>query len=305
MDFSDPISMIKKGISDLIKNRQESHEAHLDFLARFEKSAAWEGEDWTYWDFLSAPEELAEVKSRCLTYQEAKRHCDDWMAKNEASKSALLREIETGPPEGIVERIREMVSDGENPNGSSLLKDTPLEFARYRGTEDVFDLLIELGADGEKAGFSKLHHAVRYGSLQDAEPLFDSFDPLWSHFGARSVLCEAVLAGKGDIISALLDHVSSEGCLDHEEVATCFGIAAGSGDPDLVRPFLHHGLKRDIALDSTLESYDCQDCSRLFRALRTKERVPVFCPKIINLTTHGRPATELFDRVNICNKHCY
>ena len=116
--------------------------------------------------------------------------------------------------------------------------------------------MIELGADGEKAGFSKLHQAARYGTLQDVEQLIGSFDPLWSHFAARSVLCEAVLAGKEDVLIALLDHIADEGRLSDEEVHTCFSIAAGTGDPDLVRPFLQHGLECDIALDSTLETYD-------------------------------------------------
>ena len=112
MDFSDPIGVIKKGISDLIKHRRESHEAHLDILARFEKSAAWEADDWTYWDFLSAPKELAALKSQSLSYQAVKERCEGWIAKNNASKTALLRAIETGPREGMVDRILAIVAEG-------------------------------------------------------------------------------------------------------------------------------------------------------------------------------------------------
>ncbi len=256
MDFSDSIGIIKKGISDLIDLRRDSHTSNLDFLARFEKSAAWEGDDWTYWDFLSAPEELADLQSQSLSYKAVKRRCDEWMARNDASKTALIREIETGSHSGMVDRIRALVGNGADPNGASLLKDTALGFARYHGYDDVFDLLIELGADGDKAGFGKLHRAVRYGTLKDVEPILGYFDPLSSHFDAQSALCEAVLVGKGDILTVLLNHIADEGRMDDKEVDNCFSIAVGTGNPDLVRPFLQHGLKGDIGLDSTLETYD-------------------------------------------------
>lgn len=256
MDFSDPIGMIRKGISDLIAIQKDSHEANLGLLARFEKAAAWTDPDWTYWDFLTAPEELAALKAQSLSPREVKRRCDDWVARDEAGKTALIREIETGEPDGMADRIRAMVAAGADPNEPSLLKDTPLAFARYHGREEIFDLLIELGANGEKAGFTKLHHAVRYGTLDDVTPLIGSFDSLWRHEDANSVLAEAVQAAKPEMIAALLDHLAAGNRLNEEEVATCFAIAGGSGSPDLMQPFIAHGLRSDIALDATLENFD-------------------------------------------------
>ena len=256
MDFADSIGMIKKGIADLITLRRDSQQSKLEFLARFEKSAAWEGNDWTYWDFLSAPEELANLTAQSLSYGTIKKRCRDWMSKNEASKPPLIREIERGSHQGMTGRIRALVDSGEDPNSASLLKDTALETARHHGYDDVFDLLIELGADGDKAGFSKLHAAARYGTAKDVAPLVATFDPLWSHVCAPSVLCEAVFAGKADTVVLLLAHIASANRLDDDEVSTCFSIAAGTGDPALVRPFVQHGLQCDIGLDATLETYD-------------------------------------------------
>lgn len=256
MDFSDPIGMIKKGIFDLIDLRKDSFNSKRELLARFEKSAAWEGDDWTFWDFLAAPKELAELTSQRLSYQTIERRCDGWMAKNEETKPPLIRDIENGPHGGMVNCIREKILSGENPNAASLLKDTALGTARYHGYEDVFDLLIELGADGQKAGFSKLHHAVRFGSLQNVKPLIGTFDPLRAYITAPSVLYEAVLSEKVDVLNALLHHIESENRLDEEEVSTCFGVAAGSANPELLQPFLTRGLRSEIALDATLEKYD-------------------------------------------------
>ncbi|NSX56971.1 hypothetical protein [Parasulfitobacter algicola] len=256
MDFSDLIGTIKNSISDLIDLREDSFKSKREFLARFEKSAAWDGDDWTFWDFIAAPKELAELKSQSLSYKAIARRCDDWMAKNERSKTSLIREIETGPHEGMAERLREMVNLGADPNAASLLKDTALGTARYHGYNDVFDLLIELGADGQKAGFSNLHHAVRYGCLLDVERLIETFDPLETYITAPSVLWEAVISEKTDVLTALLSHIEAENRLDDEEVETCFGLAVGTANQELVQPFIKLGLTCEIALDSTLEKYD-------------------------------------------------
>ena len=258
MDYSDPIAMIKKGVSDLIELRQDSYKSDLEFLARFEKSAAWGGDDWTYGDFLTAPKELEILETQSLSQRAVRTRLDTWLAKNEASKTALIREVETGTHDGMVERVRTLVRRGADPNGASLLKDTPLSFARYHQYDDVFDLLIELGADGEKAGFYKLHSAVRYGTPEDVERCVGSLDPLWSHFCARSALQEAAIAGKCESLSFLLDHIAGEGRLDDEEVHICFGVAVGTGDLERVHPFLRHGVKPDLGLDATLEIYNVE-----------------------------------------------
>lgn len=256
MDFTDPIGMITRGVTDLMKLREETRKSNLDFLARFEKASAWDGDDWRYTDFLTAPKELENLRSQSLSDRDVKRRIDALMAKDAASKTPLIREIETGPREGMADRVRDMVAAGADPNGASLLKDTPLGFARYHGYPEVFDVLIELGADGEKAGFGPLHHAARYGTLADVQPLLNDHDPLWHHFDVGSPLREAVRAGKPDIVTAMLDHAASRNRLEDEEVATCLGIAVEAGMADLVRPFLQKGLEGNIALDSTLFTYD-------------------------------------------------
>lgn len=256
MNFSDAIGMIKKGISDLIDLRNDNFNSKREFLARFEKSAAWDGDGWTFWDFLEAPKELIELKSQSLSYKAIARRCDDWMAKNDRSKDSLIREIETGPHEGMVDRLHELVKRGADPNAASLLKDTALGTARYYGYDDVFDLLLELGADGQKAGFSKLHHAVRYGTLQDVERLIETFDPLRTYITAPSVLWEAVISEKIDVVTALLSQIEAENRLDDAEVETCFSLAVGTANQELVQPFLERGSTSEAALDATLEKYD-------------------------------------------------
>jgi len=265
MDFSDPISMIEKGLAELKKNQQESYNRDLDLLARFEKAATWEGEAWTYWDFLSAPDQLATLKARKLSHADIRQNLEAWMAKDQRSKTALINAVEKGPAKDMEARVHDLVRNGSSPNEASLLKDTPLSYARYRGLEDVFDTLIELGAEGERAGFSKLHHAVRYGSKHEVKSLLGTFDVLWTYFDARSVLHEAVRRGDSSVVLLILDQIAAEGRLDHEEVEICFGIASSTGDQELVGVFIHYGLQSDYALDATLENYDVEMLELLLR----------------------------------------
>ncbi|MEL6661336.1 MAG: ankyrin repeat domain-containing protein, partial [Bacteroidota bacterium] len=256
VNFSDPIGMIKRGVEDLIDLRRESYESKLEFLARFEKAAAWASDTWTYWDFETAPVELARLKAANLSYREVCRRCDEWLKKNEESKPELIRLIETGEKTTIMQEVKKLVEAGADPDEASLLKDTALEAARYQGYEDVFDYLIHSGANGEKDGFSRLHRAVRYGDLADVKPLIGSFDILWRGFAKTSVLHEAVISEKTDVLSALLEEISRAGQLDHEEVAHCCSLAVSLGNVDMLSPFLERGIEADLGLDATLQNYD-------------------------------------------------
>ena len=257
-DLSDPIGMIKQGLEGLAEARQTAHLERLDLLSRFEKRAAWKGDTWTYWDFETAPEERAQLEAQKLSKRQVDQRCEDWIAKDAATKPPLVRLIETGAASGMADKVRALVEAGEDPNTVSLLKETPLEYARYFGYRDVFDLLIELGAEGEKAGFSKLHHAVRYGTLAEVMPLIDSFDILWWRLDANSVLQEAVQAEKPDVLNALLDLISAQDRIEEEQVSICCGMAASLGEPALLHPFLEHGVQPEDALEATLEKFDTQ-----------------------------------------------
>ena len=262
-DLSDPIGMIKRGLEDLKEAKRSAYEEKLEFLARFKKIVAWESDAWTYWDFERAPEELEKLKAANLSYSEVCKQCDAWLKKNEKSKPQLIRLIEKGDKKTVLQEVKGLVETGANPNDVSILKDTALEAARYHGHEDVFDYLIHNGADGEKDGFSKLHHAVRYGDLSTVRPLIGSFDILWQGFAKTSVLHEAVISGKVNVLSVLLEVVSSEGRLEDEEVSHCCSLAVSTGNTEVLLPFLNRGVKADVGLDATLEKYD----TRLLKAL--------------------------------------
>ena len=262
-DLSDPIGMIKRGLEGLKEAKRSAYEEKLEFLARFEKAAAWESDAWTYWDFERAPEELERLKAANLTYREVCKQCDAWLKKNEQSKPQLIRLIETCDKNSVLKEVKALVEAGANPNDVSILKDTALEAARYHGHDEVFDYLMHNGADGEKDGFSKLHQAVRYGDLTTVEPLIGSFDILWQGFAKTSVLHEAVISGKVDVVEVLLDEVSSEGRLEEEEVLHCCSLAVSTGNTEVLLPFLNRGVKADVGLDATLEKYD----TRLLKAL--------------------------------------
>ena len=255
-NLSDPIGMIKKGVEGLIETKRQAYEDKLEFLARFEKAAAWKSDSWTYWDFEKAPEERAELRAENLSYKEICKRCDAWLKKNEASKPELIRVIEKSNKKTVLQEVRNLVEAGADPDEASLLKDTALEAARFHGYDDVFDYLIHNGATGEKDGFSNLHHAVRYGDLKDVEPLVDSFDILWRGFAKTSVLHEAVIAGKADVLNALLAKVSEEGRLEDEEVSHCCSLAISLGKTEMLLPFLECGVNVDVGLDATLEKYD-------------------------------------------------
>lgn len=257
--------MIKQGLEGLKEARQTAYLDRLDLLSRFEKRAAWKGDTWTYWDFETAPKERAQVEAQKLTKHELDRRCEAWIFKNAKTKPPLVRLIESGPAKGLPGKVRALIEAGEDPNAVSLLKETPLEYARYFGYRDVFDALIELGAEGEKAGFSKLHDAVRYGTLTEVMPLIDSFDILWWHLDANSVLQEAVQAEKPNVLNALLDHVSTQDRIEEEQVGVCCGMAASLGVPALLHPFLQHGVQPEDALDATLEKFDTQTLKLLLK----------------------------------------
>ncbi|WP_394199618.1 ankyrin repeat domain-containing protein [Litoreibacter albidus] len=257
-DLSDPIGMIKKGLEGLAESKRTAYLNRLELLSRFEKRAAWTDEAWTYWDFEAAPAELAHLEKQNLSMRQIDQRCRDWIAKDKPTKPPLVRLIEAGNAEGMADKVRDLIEAGEDPNAASLLKETPLEFARYFGSREVFDVLIEMGAQGDKAGFSKLHHAVRYGDVAAVMPLIDSFDILWWRLDANSVLLEAVLAKKPDLLVALLDHIVAQGRMGDEHVSTCCAVAASQGDPAMLRPFLKRGVQPDDALDATLEKFDTQ-----------------------------------------------
>ena len=257
-DLSDPIGMIKQGLDGLAESRKTAMNDRLDILARFEKRAAWKDDDWTYWDFETAPQERAILDNQGLSRRQVEQRCEDWIARDAATKTPLIHLIETGNSDGLVDRVRALVDEGADPNAATLLKDTPLAYARYHGHDAVFDLLIALGANGERVGFSALHHAVRYGTLAEVAPLIETFDILWSSLDANSVLQEAVTAEKPDIIAALLDHVSKQDRLAEAEVYLSCSMAASTGNFALLLPFIERGVQADIALDATLEKFDTQ-----------------------------------------------
>ncbi|WP_208351795.1 hypothetical protein [Pseudaestuariivita rosea] len=294
MDFSDPFKMIAQGLSTMAENKRQSYQNNMDILARYEKRAAWKSDTWTYWDFETAPEERALLDGQKLTKRQVEQRSQEWIAKDAKTKPPLIRLIEKGSHDGMADRVRALVEDGEDPNGATLLKDTPLSYARYWGYDDIFDLLIELGADGEKAGFSKLHHAVRYGTITDVAPLIGTFDILWKNFDATSVLHEAVTADKPDVVAALLDQIAAEGRIEDDETALCFSLAVSLKKAKVLDVFLQDDLRSEIALDATLETFDTDMLKTLLKHGADVHQISTFLlfhnDPLHVLDKNGRPA---------------
>ena len=103
-----------------------------------------------------------------------------------------------------------------------------------------------------------MHHVVRYGDVAAVMPLIDSFDILWWRLDANSVLHEAVLAEKSNVLVALLDRIVAQGRIGDEHVSSCCDMAASLGGPAMLRPFFERGVQPDDALDATLEKFDTQ-----------------------------------------------
>lgn len=266
MKVFEAINQIKTGLADLAQLRRDYYESNLRFLARFEKRAAWQGNDWTWSDMIETSDEVEHQRSKNLSLKEVKRRCEVLLAKDTESKPNLLREIENGEADGMVERVRAMLDGGADPNMASLLKDTPLAYAHTFGRRDVFDLLIEKGADPDKIGFTPLHRAVRYGTIAEVAALLGSTDVLQKREDADSVLMEAVHQGSADVLDLVLSKVAEDGRMTSQEVTTCFHVAIEADNIPAVEAFLVRGIDPNDGLDATLVSFNTVILDLLLKA---------------------------------------
>jgi hypothetical protein len=111
---------------------------------------------------------------------------------------------------GDVERVRELLKKGVDPNAKNEYGWTPLHVAALKGRVDVVKLLLERGADpNAKNGDGKtpLHVAAIRGSVDVARLLLEhGADPNAQDKHGNTPLHDAVFEGHVGIVKLLLDH---------------------------------------------------------------------------------------------------
>ena len=257
-DIKYALDQLKEGLDMMRRHKVEEHERWLSMLARWETRLYFAGDDWTWRDFEDSSAARARLEAEGLSTKALRARCKALLRRDEASRSALIREIEHGPGAGLADRIKVLVAQGADPNEASLLKDVPLAFARDRGLTPIFDLLLELGADPAKIGFDALHQAIRFGTLEDVQKAVKADDPLKAKREMDAPLALAVTEGEAKVVEILLDEVQSQGQIKHKMVDTCLGMAVQEGRTDLVRLFLERGADTHTTLEDLTYRYDAE-----------------------------------------------
>lgn len=231
-------------------------DAMLALLARYERSAAWQGEDWVWADLAEAPEELARLQAEGPSRDEVHKRCRALIKRDKKSWTPLIRDIATGREAGMVARVQALVAAGADVNAASLLKSVPLGEALERGLWDVADVLIAAGADPAKVGLSDLHLAVRFGTAEEVAQAVARGNPLAAPANAESALFDAVRWGRPAILRVLLAHLAATGQMAAPGTLHCFHHAISLGDLTAVQDFLAAGVAANEGLEATLQHYD-------------------------------------------------
>jgi len=121
---------------------------------------------------------------------------------------------------GDVERVRELLKKGVDPNAKNEYGWTPLHLAALNGRVDVVKLLLERGADpNAKNGDGKtpLHVAAIRGSVDVARLLLQyGVDPNVQDERGRTPLHVAAIRGRVDVVRFLLEHGANPNARDKD-----------------------------------------------------------------------------------------
>jgi len=270
---------IREGLRGMQAARAQSDERWLRLLAKWNGRLAATGAGWTVADFGDAEAEYQGLRAAGVNGAEAERRCAALDKRNRASLTPLLRAIEAGTP-GLEARVRQLVADGADVDGASLLNEVPLGYARYFGQEAVFDLLIALGANPAKTGFGPVQRAVRYGDVDEVRAVLPGADVLGCTSDAISALEEAVLRGEAGILPLVIAAIGRESMLD-PEVTHCLLRAVVGRKVGAVEALLAAGADPHCAYDELTQFHD----RRLLRAF----------------LAHGAEVARFSDLTGYCN----
>lgn len=96
----------------------------------------------------------------------------------------------------LLAAVQLLLDKGCDPSIETEHNQSPLSVASNNGRFDVVKLLLSKGADGSKLGWTKIFHAVAYGSLEDLEEaITDDSDLEAIDYWSRTPFLLSILAG--------------------------------------------------------------------------------------------------------------
>ena len=143
-----------------------------------------------------------------------------------------------------IEAAKMLLSNGSDPNATTVFLETPLLVAVKRNNVDMAELLIRDSADikyADRNGATCLHYAALYGFFYVADMLlYYDADVSVKSFDGTTPLMAAVWSGTADIADLLLQNGAKTDEKDNDGF-TPFLIAAQNGDTVMMDLLLKYG----------------------------------------------------------------